>query len=112
MKALFSAIALFLISVPAFCGPVTLLDCRFEHSPIQSAMVYELNGRLYVLTIPTEGEWIRRVLPAEEWSSRIIHLSDTQELKAVIFVRDDQWHFSFKGPNGWYMSGNADCTTP
>ncbi len=91
-------------------APRTLLDCNFENSPIRSTMIYEYEGKLFVLTVPSEGEWVRLEMPANEWDKRIIHLLDTPQLKAVIFDRDHQWHFSFKGPNGWYMAGNADCT--
>lgn len=108
-KSLLALALLFTGSLPASAGPVQLLDCTQEFAPIPRATLYELNGRLILVTSSNEGELRSRYIPERDWDSRILTLIDEPGMKGVLFRRDGTWYATFKGENGWYMSGNASC---
>ena len=110
MRKLLFALGFLFVWNTAFAGPITLLDCSMEFAPIRRAILFELQGRLILATSDYDGELVSRNIPESAWETRIIPLVDRVDMKGILFKRDGIWNVTFKGENGWYLSGGASCS--
>ena len=108
MKILTLFLSLFLVPA-AHAGPITLLDCQMEYAPITRAILFSLQGKLILATYDTDGQLVSQYIREEDWAARILTIVDKPGMKGVLFFRDGNWNATFKGDNGWYMAGGANC---
>ena len=100
---------LLLSTTPAHAQILRLLDCQIEGAPIPHASLYSYLGALWLITTDRDGNLSRKQVPEGDWERRLLYLSDSPALRGVVFYRDRQWHYTFKGEGGWYMAGQAHC---
>lgn len=87
-----------------------VFSCFIDSMLIQDVSITKYGGRLYLHTKPVDGDASTRIISRSEWDSRILVLSGTEDLRAVLYKKDDQWYFKFKDSDGWSSSGTANCS--
>lgn len=87
-----------------------LFSCFIDSMIIQDVSITKYAGRLYLHTRPADGDATTRIISRDEWNSKILKLSDTEELRAALYKDGEQWYFKFKSADGWSSSGTANCS--
>lgn len=91
-------------------GAWLVFSCFIDSMLIQDISITKYSGRLYLHTQPADGDAVTRIISRDEWESRILVLSDSEDLRAVLYKQDGQWYFKFKDSDGWSSRGTANCS--